>query len=85
MPSSIAGAPSRTAAVLDSSALYEQVWPEFDVSNGPATRHVDGRVERPVQLDAARFGSLLHSDTSIGTFNLSGLADPDIDALVADN
>jgi peptide/nickel transport system substrate-binding protein len=68
--------------VLDSTALYEQVWPEFDVSNGRSYDMSMGGWSPPVQLDAARFGSLLHSDTSIGTFNLTGLADPTIDALV---
>jgi len=68
--------------ILDSTALFAQVWPEFDVANGRDYDISMAGWSPPVQLDAARFGSLVHSDPAIGTFNLSGFDDPEVDALV---
>jgi len=67
---------------LDAETVDEQIWPGFDVSNG---RDYDMGMwgwSAPIQLDAGRFGALLHSDPSIGTLNVTGLADPEVDALV---
>lgn len=69
-------------ATLDAETVDEQIWPGFDVSNG---RDYDLGMwgwSPPIQLDAGRFGALLHSDPEIGTLNVTGLADPDVDALV---
>src|SRR6056297_1831817 len=69
-------------ATLDAETVDEQIWPGFDVTNG---RDYDLGMwgwSAPIQLDAGRFGALLHSDPTIGTLNVTGLDDPDIDTLV---
>jgi len=71
-----------TVAPLDAETVDEQVWPGFDVSNGRDYELSMWGWSAPVQLDAGRFGALVHSDPSIGGFNVVGLEDPDTDALV---
>ena len=71
-----------TVAPLDAETVDEQVWPGFDVANGRDYELAMWGWSPPVQLDAGRFGSLVHSDPSIGGFNVVGLTDPDTDALV---
>jgi len=69
-------------ATLDAETVDEQIWPGFDVTNG---RDYDLGMwgwSAPIQLDAGRYGALLHSDPEIGTLNVVGLNDPDVDALV---
>lgn len=73
---------SITVATLDAESVDEQVWPGFDVANGRDYDLAMWGWSPPVQLDAGRYGSLFHSDTSIGTFNVVGFSDPDVDALV---
>ncbi len=73
---------SVTVAPLDAETVDEQVWPGFDVANGRDYDLAMWGWSPPVQLDAGRYGSLFHSDTSIGTFNVVGFSDPDVDALV---
>jgi peptide/nickel transport system substrate-binding protein len=73
---------SITVAPLDAETVDEQVWPGFDVSNGRDYDLAMWGWSPPVQLDAGRYGSLFHSDTSIGTFNVVGFSDPDVDGLV---
>jgi peptide/nickel transport system substrate-binding protein len=71
-----------TVAPLDAETVDEAVWPGFDVANG---RDYDLSMwgwSPPVQLDAGRFGSLVHSGPGVGFFNVVGIADADIDALV---
>ena len=71
-----------TVSPLDAETVDEQVWPGFDVSNGRNYELAMWGWSPPVQLDAGRFGSLVHSDPAIGGFNVVGLADADTDALV---
>jgi peptide/nickel transport system substrate-binding protein len=71
-----------TVAPLDAETVDEQVWPGFDVTNGRDYELSMWGWSPPVQLDAGRFGSLVHSDPSIGGFNVVGLADADTDGLV---
>lgn len=71
-----------TVAPLDAETVDEQVWPGFDVSNGRDYELAMWGWSPPVQLDAGRFGSLVHSDPSIGGFNVVGLADDATDGLV---
>lgn len=70
-------------APLEAETVDEQVWPGFDVNNGRDYDMAMWGWSAPIQLDAGRFGSLLHSDPAIGTLNVTGLADPAIDALIA--
>lgn len=67
---------------LEAETVDEQVWPGFDVSNGRDYDMAMWGWSAPIQLDAARLGALLHSDPEIGTLNVTGLADADVDALV---
>jgi peptide/nickel transport system substrate-binding protein len=67
---------------LEAETVDEQVWPGFDVVNGRDYAMAIWGWSAPVQLDAGRFGALLHSDPTIGTLNVTGLADPEVDALV---
>lgn len=73
---------SVTVATLDAETVDEQVWPGFDVANGRDYDLAMWGWSPPVQLDAGRYGSLFHSDPSIGTFNVVGFSDPDVDALI---
>lgn len=66
---------------LERTTLVQAVWPDFDVNNG---RNYDMAVfgwSAPVQADPIRFSSLVHSDTSIGSINLTGYSSEAMDAL----
>ena len=73
---------SVTVSPLDAETVDEAVWPGFDVSNGRDYDLAMWGWSPPVQLDAGRYGSLFHSDTSSGTFNVVGFSDPVVDGLV---
>lgn len=73
---------SVTVSALEAAVVDEFVWPGFDVSNGQDYELAMWRWTAPVQLDVARWGSLFHSDPSVGTFNVVGFADPDVDAAI---
>lgn len=66
---------------LERTTLVQAVWPDFDVNNG---RNYDMAVfgwSAPVQADPIRFSSLVHSDTSIGSINLTGYSSEAMDEL----
>jgi peptide/nickel transport system substrate-binding protein len=66
---------------LERTTLVQAVWPDFDVSQG---RNYDMAVfgwSAPVQADPIRFPNLVHSDTSVGTINLTGYSSETMDAL----
>lgn len=66
---------------LERTTLVQAVWPDFDVNNG---RNYDMAVfgwSAPVQADPIRFSSLVHSDTSIGSINLTGYSSQMMDEL----
>ena len=68
-------------AVVEQTTWEEAVWPGFDVNQG---RNYDMSMwgwSAPVQADPVRIASLVHSDPSIGSLNLTGFANADIDAL----
>lgn len=70
--------------VLEATALDEAVWPGFDVNQG---RNYDMSMwgwSAPVQANAIRVTSLVHSDPGIGTLNLTGYANERIDELAAE-
>ncbi|MEO1064581.1 MAG: ABC transporter substrate-binding protein [Actinomycetota bacterium] len=73
---------SVTVSALEAATVDEFVWPGFDVNNGQDYELAMWRWTAPVQLDVARYGSLFHSDPGVGTFNVVGFADPDIDAAI---
>lgn len=73
---------SITVSPLDADTVDAQVWPDFDVANGRDYEMAMWGWSAPVQLDASRFGALVHSDPTVGTFNVTGLDDAEMDDLV---
>lgn len=61
-----------TVVSVEQTTWEEAVWPGFDVSQG---RNYDMAMwgwSAPIQADAVRVSSLVHSDPSIGSLNLTG-------------
>jgi peptide/nickel transport system substrate-binding protein len=76
------GIEARVAA-LEQTTWEEAVWPGFDVANG---RNYDMAMwgwSAPIQADATRIASLVHSDPAIGTANLSGYQSAQADEIAA--
>lgn len=70
-------------AAVEQATWEEAVWPGFDVANG---RNYDMAMwgwSAPVQADATRIASLVHSDPAIGTLNLSGYQSAQADEVSA--
>lgn len=70
-------------ASVEQATWEEAVWPGFDVSNG---RNYDMAMwgwSAPIQADATRIASLVHSDPSIGSLNLTGYQSAEADELAA--
>lgn len=68
---------------VDQGTWEEAVWPSFDVANG---RNYDMAMwgwSAPVQADAIRMASLIHSDPSIGSLNLTGYQSATADEVAA--
>ncbi|UCH26121.1 MAG: hypothetical protein JSV66_00280, partial [Trueperaceae bacterium] len=65
---------------MDGEALVQRVWPDFDVSQGRNYQMSIFGWSAPVAAQA-RLGSLLHSDPGLGTLNLSGYANDEVDRL----
>ena len=68
-------------AVVEQTTWEEAVWPGFDVNQG---RNYDMSMwgwSAPVQADPVRIASLVHSDPAIGSVNLTGYKNEQIDAL----
>lgn len=69
-----------TVSPQEAVTVDDQVWPGFDVAQG---RDFDLSMwgwSAPVMLDAGRIAALGHSDPAIGTLNIGGLNDPEVDA-----
>lgn len=69
-----------TISPQEAVTVDDQVWPGFDVAQG---RDFDLSMwgwSAPVMLDAGRIAALGHSDPAIGTLNIGGLADAEVDA-----
>lgn len=67
--------------VVEASTWEDAVWPGFDVNQG---RNYDMSMwgwSAPVQADPIRIGSLVHSDPSVGSLNLTGYNNARIDEL----
>ncbi len=68
-------------ATVEQTTWEEAVWPEFDVNNG---RNYDMSMwgwSAPTQADPIRIATLVHSDPAIGSLNLTGYSNEQIDAL----
>lgn len=68
-------------AVVEQATWEDAVWPGFDVAQG---RNYDMAMwgwSAPVQANAVRVTSLIHSDPAIGSLNLTGYASETADAL----
>lgn len=73
-----------SVASVEQATWEEAVWPGFDVSSG---RNYDMAMwgwSAPVQANAVRITSLVHSDPAIGSLNLTGYASEEMDALAAE-
>lgn len=70
-----------TVVSVEQTTWEEAVWPGFDVSQG---RNYDMAMwgwSAPIQADAVRVASLVHSDPSIGSLNLTGFQNAQADEL----
>ncbi len=68
-------------AVVEQTTWEDAVWPGFDVTQG---RNYDMSMwgwSAPIQADPVRISSLVHSDTSIGSLNLTGYGNDRVDEL----
>jgi peptide/nickel transport system substrate-binding protein len=70
-------------AAVEQATWEEQVWPGFDVTQGRDYDMAMWGWSAPVQADPIRIGSLIHSDPTIGSLNLSGYASEEADAVSA--
>lgn len=68
-------------SAVEQATWEEAVWPGFDVTNGRAYEMAMWGWSAPVQADAVRFGTLVHSDPAFGNLNLTGYANAEADAL----
>ena len=69
-------------ASVEQATWEAKVWPEFDVSKGRDYQLAMWGWSAPVQADPGQIGQLVHSDPAVGSINLTGFADPAVDALV---
>jgi peptide/nickel transport system substrate-binding protein len=68
-------------AVVEQTTWEEAVWPGFDVNQGRNYAMSMWGWSAPVQADPVRIGSLVHSDPAIGSLNLTGYSNAELDAL----
>lgn len=66
---------------IERETLVGRVWPDFDVSNGRDYEMSMFGWSAPVQVDPSQITSLIHSDPTIGSINISGFNDPEADRL----
>ncbi|MCC6166947.1 MAG: ABC transporter substrate-binding protein [Caldilineaceae bacterium] len=70
-----------TVSAVEQATWEEAVWPGFDVTQGRNYEMAMWGWSAPVQADAVRFGTLIHSDPAFGNLNLTGYANSEADAL----
>lgn len=70
-----------TVAAVEQATWESAVWPEFDVSKGRNYQLSMWGWSAPVQANAVRVTTLIHSDPALGSLNLTGYADAEVDAL----
>jgi peptide/nickel transport system substrate-binding protein len=73
-----------TVEALESETLDERVWPGFDVAKGRDFALAVWGWSATTMLSGSRLGQLVHSDPARGIYNIGGLRDPGLDALVDD-
>jgi peptide/nickel transport system substrate-binding protein len=71
-----------TVETLEDETLDERVWPGFDVANGRDFQMSMWGWSATNMLSGRRLGQLVHSDPERGIFNIGGINDPGLDALV---
>lgn len=69
--------------VLDADSVDALVWPDFDVANGRDYDMAMWGWSAPVMLSPGRLVGLVDSDVTVGTLNVTGTVDEQIDALAA--
>jgi peptide/nickel transport system substrate-binding protein len=70
-----------TVAAVEQGTWEDAVWPGFDVAQGRDYDMAMWGWSAPVQADAVRISSLVHSDPAIGSLNLSGYVNEEADML----
>lgn len=68
-------------SALEPQTLDDAVWPGFDVNQGRDYELAIFGWSAPTQADIGQMAALVSSDTSIGTLNITGFADPEVDDL----
>lgn len=68
-------------AAVEQATWEEAVWPGFDIANGRNYSLAMWGWSAPVQANAVRITTLVHSDPAIGSLNLTGYANPAMDSL----
>ena len=69
---------------IERETLVNRVWPDFDVANGRDYEMAMFGWSSPVQVDPSQITSLVHTDPAIGSINISGFSDPEVDQLSED-
>jgi peptide/nickel transport system substrate-binding protein len=67
---------------VEGTTFWDKIWPGWDVNNGRNFQITMSGWSPPLQLIPTRVTSVLHSDLSIGRFNLQGTANPAFDSLL---
>lgn len=69
-----------TISPQEATTVDDAVWPGFDVAQGRDFELSMWGWSAPVMLDAGRIAALGHSDPAIGSLNIGGLDDAEVDA-----
>lgn len=68
-------------ASVETGAWEEAVWPGFDVNNGRSYQLAVWGWSAPIQADTLRTPSLVHSSPGVGSLNLTGFSNAEVDAV----
>lgn len=68
-------------SALEMQSVDDLVWPGYDVTQGRDYDMVIWGWSAPTQADIGQMGVLTHSDTAVGTLNITGYSDPAADEL----
>lgn len=71
-------------AAVEQGTWEDAVWPGFDVTQGRDYDMAMWGWSAPVQADPVRMSSLIHSDPAIGSLNLTGYSNAEVDELSAE-
>lgn len=70
-------------AAVEQGTWEDAVWPGFDVTQGRDYDMAMWGWSAPVQADPVRMSSLIHSDPALGSLNLTGYSNEEVDELSA--